>query len=185
MTDFPSFLELVDTAMKGRVKSFQDFNYPSLDMSSKVGQEFINGDFRMSPEMKSAMIEFGGGLINIAKSLGIDLSKTKEFQGADFNKDGKIDPQEAGAIMLAASMNTEAMSSAAGMGYAKAIFDNHVSREDVEKLLDPKKKDAVMLIAKHLLGDNGVAVGENTSTHQADEKARQIIGNNSDKLLRR
>jgi hypothetical protein len=176
-----SFFEEWDKAEGTKTSSYGNFNVDDkgINLDNRSGKQFTGGDFKMDAQMMAGMEGFGKDLRAVAEKNGIDLAKTKEFKGADFNGDGKIDDKEIGAVVMAANMTVQS-----GLGGVAAVHDNEVSADKMQKLLDPKSKAAALEIAKQLLGDNGVKVGEDTNSVASNNRVVSSMANNADITMR-
>ena len=148
--------------------------------------DFYDGSFdlrKVDPDRKDVFLAtmkiLGQKLIDQATNDGIKISDLTEFKNCDFNKDGKTDASEVGAILMASCMEnkTGIGSGVAGKSTGNGrqfmcsnIFVNDLFKESMAKLLDPIHAETVKMIANKLLQDNGVTVANPQSDQQFIQK---------------
>jgi hypothetical protein len=143
-----------------------DFDYEGAPAGKQEdNKQYLNGDFKLSPQMKSNMVHFGQDFLDAAAKHHVDVAQTREFSKvAHKGRDGKmhISAAEVGAAALASTMTTEAEdhiqftdSGLRNDPEVKSQFHNKVTVKGLDKLAKEDAKLAVE-IARQLLHDNGL-----------------------------
>lgn len=138
---------------------------------------FTNGNYQLQTEKD--LLEVGEAFAKEmevrAAERGMTLSDFVEFQHADFNQNGTVEPKEAGAMLVAASLKTHML-----QDKVVSFCDNFLSFADIAKMLQAKDEVVVRNIAQQLLGDNKVAGFSETNNAQADAQFVKNVKPNLD-----
>ncbi len=150
--DLPVNLGFAVNMVDGKPVHFVDGDYSALQTDAPgIGIKTMPVGILKSIET------VGNEILDLAKNAGVNIKDLKEFKHADLNTDGKIDAQEVGALVIAASMqHGAAVSRKNNQEQAWSVPDSKLSKEDLAKLSDPAKAELIHNVARQLLGDNGL-----------------------------
>jgi hypothetical protein len=168
----PSFINDVVKPGPGKV-SLGDFDYPGAPADDN--KQYLNGDFKLSPQMAKNMTRFGQEFIDEAAKHNVDLAQTPEFSKfAHKGRDGKmrISPEEVGAAAMASTMTTEVENNVqftdAGLRNDVKVKSQFHDQVTVKGIANLGKEDAKLAveIARQLIHDNGLVPKDVDKSYQ-------------------